>query len=79
MTVIRHLNKPTSGRYVYRAYQSPTWFWQCDLHSEEYDRDGEEVWLARTDLWGGGHRSMLSAFDEAYAHALVCPYRNEED
>lgn len=75
MTVVRHLGKSTSGRYVY-GYLSTGWWWQCDLHPCEHDDcDASGHGGEFATKW---HKTWRSAFDEAYAHALVCPYRNKE-
>lgn len=78
MTVVRYPGKPTSGRYVY-GYLSSGWWWQCDLHGEEYDAD-PDGYGQRADIWATKwHKTWRSAFDEAYAHALVCPHQNVGD
>lgn len=76
MTVQRWAGKRTSGRYVYRGFESARWGWQCDLHPDhEYDEDGNNTEV--TDY--GSADTMQEAFARALHHAIYeCKYSNEE-
>lgn len=56
--------KPTSGRLVYRGRETGRWYWQCDLHPEDW---------AQPDQWGM-HRAWGDALTACLAHAQVCPF-----
>lgn len=79
MTLVHIPGKRTSGRYVYRRAKTGPygWIWQCDLHGDEYDADPDN-WESRTDLYGYG-ATFQAALDAALAHAVECPYDNEEE
>ena len=63
MPVVRWSGKRTSGRYVYRGQSSGLWWWQCDLHEDEFHH--------------GQESTMAAAFSAALQHATICPFTND--
>ena len=56
--LVRHVGKPTSGRFVYKARDTGRWYWQCDLC-------GAPSQTMTVD-------TMQAAFTEAIDHAQSC-------
>lgn len=69
---------PTSGRYVYKTSQSRVWYWQCDLHGDEFDAHPDPEWEGKPE-WHGpdeGYDTQPEALDAALTHARVCGHNN---
>jgi hypothetical protein len=65
--LVRHVGKPTSGRFVYKTRDGGGWYWQCDLHDDEDAENGGPV-----------VKTMQEAFAGALRHAETCkPYWEE--
>lgn len=64
MSVVRHVGKRTSGRYVYKVRTG--WYWQCDLHEKEGDYE-----------YGKVVPTMQEAFEGALEHVEICGRTND--
>lgn len=71
----------TSGRYVYsygRSTGIQRWYWQCDLHGDEYAAHPDPEWEGDPS-WHGpdeGYDTHSEALDAAFGHAFVCGQSN---